>query len=131
MLMFGIIDFGRLFFAQMTIQHALRQAGRFGVTGNHVPDPKNPAQNLTRVDSIKQVATDAAAGLDVKNIQISSLQGGTNSAGGPSDTLLISLTTDLKLFTPFVGRLFNTSGVYTFKAATTFKNEPFDPSQTN
>src|SRR5581483_8506070 len=51
-LLFGVVDFGRLFFVQMTLQNAVRQAGRFAITGNHLQDPKNPGQNLSRVNSI-------------------------------------------------------------------------------
>src|SRR5437899_784452 len=35
LLVFGILDFGRLFYVQETLQHALREAGRFAVTGQH------------------------------------------------------------------------------------------------
>lgn len=132
-LLFGIIDFGRLFFAQMTIQHALRQAGRFGVTGNKVdPDGAGPQPTMPRLDSIKYVAEQAAAGLDLTSIQIQSAAGGTNNAGGPGDTMTISLTSSIKLFTPLISNLAGMkNGYYVFTASTTFKNEPFDQSQTN
>ncbi len=109
MLTFGIIDFGRLFFTQMTLQNAVRQAGRFAVTGNHLPDPKDPAQSMSRVDSIVQTATSAAAGIDVTNVQISSVKGGSSGAaraGGPRDTITISLSTNFKLITPMIGQVF-------------------------
>ena len=48
----------------------------------------------------------------------------------PNQTVTVSLTTNLPLMTPLIGRLF-TNGVYTFVASATFKNEPFDPSNTN
>jgi Flp pilus assembly protein TadG len=131
LLIFGVLDFGRVFFTQMTLQHALREAGRFAVTGRHLPDPTRPGRDLTRVDSIRQIAQNSAAGLSVASISISSVQGGSGSAGGPGDTVTVSLTTNLKLITPMVGRYFGTNGVYRFTVSTTFKNEPFDPSQTN
>jgi Flp pilus assembly protein TadG len=133
MLTFGIMDFGRIFFTQMTLQNAVRQAGRLAVTGNHLPDPNNAGQNLSRVASITQAAKKAAPGLDLTNIQITSTTGGSSGAGragGPRDTVTISLTTSLRLFTPMIGQFFGTSGVYTFTVATTFLNEPFSPSQT-
>jgi hypothetical protein len=76
-----------------------------------------------------QVAQRAAIGLDVSNMQISSTSGGNGSAGGPQDTLTISLTTNLKLMTPIVGRFFN-NGTYTFTVAVSFKNEAFPPGNT-
>lgn len=128
---FGIIDFGRALFTQMTLQHALREAGRFAVTGRHLTDPNNPNLTLTRVNSIRQIAQNAAAGLNVVNLTIASANGGSGSAGGPLDIVTVSLTTDLKLITPLVGKYFGTNGVYRFSVNTTFRNEPFDPGQTN
>jgi Flp pilus assembly protein TadG len=132
LLIFGVLDFGRLFFSQMTLQHALREAGRYAVTGRRLSgtDPKT-GQAYTRVGSIKQIAENAASGLNVTSISISSVQGGNGSAGGPGDTFTVSLTTNLKLITPIIGQFFGPNGTYTFTVSTTFKNEPFDPSQTN
>lgn len=56
--------------------------------------------------------------------------GGTGSAGGPGDTLIISLTTNLKLMTPIVAQYFK-NGTYTFTVAVSFKNEPFPPGNTS
>jgi len=128
---FGVIDFGRALYTQMTLQHALREAGRFAVTGRHLTDPNNPNQTLSRVNSIKLIAKNAAAGLDIVNLTISSVNGGSGSAGGPLDVMTVSLTTDLKLITPLIGKFFGTNGTYRFKVNTTFRNEPFDPSQTD
>ena len=138
-LMFGIIDLGRLFFAQMTLQHALRQAGRFAVTGNHDPDGGGPLPSTSRITAIKNVATTAAAGLDLNSIQISSLSDVTDSssssnnyAGAPGWTVVISLTSNIRLFTPLISKLVGMpGGLYTFTASTTFRNEPFDPSKSN
>jgi Flp pilus assembly protein TadG len=130
-LIFAIFDFGRLFFVQMNLEQAVFEAGRFASTGNHVQDPNNPGQTLSRVASIIQVADQAAMGLgaNISNIQISSLNGGAGSAGGPGDTVTITLTANLPLMTPFVGRFFP-SGVYTFTSSSSFKNEPFPPGET-
>jgi Flp pilus assembly protein TadG len=133
LLAFGIIDLGRVFFVQTTLQNAMRQAGRFAVTGNHLTDPVT-ATPMSRVDSIIQVAKNAATGLDISNIQISSQGGGStgpNRAGWPGDTVTISLTTNLKLITPMVGRFFGPSGTYKFTVSTTFRNEPFPPNLTS
>lgn len=133
LLIFGVLDLGRVLFTQMTLQHALRQAGRYAVTGNHLPgtDP-NTGNPYTRVNSIKQIAQNSAAGLNVNSssIIISSVSGGNGSAGGPQDTVTVSLTTTLKLITPFIGRYFGPNG-YTFTVATTFRNEPFPRANTN
>src|SRR5437660_3423743 len=80
LLVFGILDFGRLFFTQETLQHALREAGRFAVTGQH--------SGTNRVASIIQAAQQAAPGLNISNIQITS-GGVPNYAGGPRETVTI------------------------------------------
>ena len=131
LLIFGVVDFGRLFFVEMTLQNAVRQAGRFAVTGNHLPDSTKPGVNMSRVNSIKQVAQDAAIGLDVTSIQISSKTGGSGNAGGPGDTVTISITSNLKLITPIIGQFFGSNSTYTFTVSVSFRNEPFPPANTN
>jgi hypothetical protein len=42
----------------------------------------------------------------------------------------LSLTSSLPIWTPWLAKLF-TGGDFTFTASTTFKNEPFNPSETN
>lgn len=132
LLFFGILDFGRVFYTQMTLQHALREAGRYAVTGSHLtginPDT---GQAYTRIESIREIARRAAAGLDVTSINISSAQGGLGSAGGPQDTVTVSLSANLQLITPMIGRYFGDSGTYSFKVSTTFRNEPFPRANTN
>jgi Flp pilus assembly protein TadG len=129
LLTFAVIDFGRMFFVQMNLQQAVQDAARFASTGNHLSDPNNAGQNLSRIDSIIADAKKSAIGADITNIQISSLAGGVGSAGAPGDTVTISLTTNLKLMTPMVATFFP-GGVYTFTSSATFKNEPFSASNT-
>jgi Flp pilus assembly protein TadG len=124
LLVFGITDFGRLFFTQETLQYAVREAGRFAVTGRHLTT--SGGADIDRVTSIKQIAQKAAVGLitDINTIQVMS-GGVTNSAGGPRETVLVSLTTKLVFITPFIGKFFPPDGAYTFTVSTTFMNEPF------
>ena len=129
LLTFAVIDFGRMFFVQMNLQQTVQDAARFASTGNHLGDPKNPGQNLSRVASIIARAQQSAVGASIANIQISSINGGVGSAGGPGDTVTVSLTSNLNLMTPMVAKFFP-NGVYTFTSSATFKNEPFSPSNT-
>ena len=128
LLVFGVMDFARLLFTQMSVQFAMREAGRFAVTGNRLPDPQS-TNVLSRVDSIKLKAQQASGGMDVSQIQISHVVNGQPQPGpgGPGDTLTISLTVDLKLMTPLIAQFFGPEGVYTFTSSTTFKSEPFPP----
>lgn len=132
MLLFGVMDYGRIFFVQMNVQQAVQDAGRLASTGSHLPDPNNAGQDLSRLQSIIATVQNEAVGVPGVNsadIQVSSLAGGANNAGGPGDTVTISLTTNLPLMTPMIGLLF-TNGAYTFTSSATFKNEPFDPNNT-
>ena len=128
--MFGCFEFACLMYGQITLQNAVRTAGRYAMTGNHLPDPNNPGHTLSRAASITQVAQQAAMGLDVSNIQISSVLGGTNNAGGPGDTVTISLTANLPLMTALIGQYF-AHGTYTTTVSATFRNEPFPPGNSN
>jgi Flp pilus assembly protein TadG len=124
LLVFGITDFGRLFFVQETLQFALREAGRFAVTGQN--------SGTNRVTAIKQVAEKTAAGLGLTDSSIQIISGGvTNYAGGPRETMTISMNYGLKLITPMIGKFFGPSQTYTCRVSVTFMNEPFDPSQSN
>jgi Flp pilus assembly protein TadG len=127
LLVFGITDFGRLFFTQETLQFALREAGRYAVTGQQMPN--GSGGYLSRVNSIKAVAMQKAVGLDASHITVSSPEGGAlTPSGGPGQTVVISLTTDLKLITPMIGRFFGSDQTYHFTVSTTFRNEPFNPT---
>lgn len=130
LLVFGVFDFGHLFFVEMQVQNAIQEAARYGSTGNHLPDPNNPGNNLSRVTSILNTLQSNASGVNFTNTQISSLNGGSGSGGGPGDMLTVSTTVNMPLMTPLIGRLFS-NGQYTFNASITVKNEPFPPGQAN
>src|SRR5579871_1898491 len=115
LLVFGILDFGRLFFIQETLQYALREAGRFAVTGQN--------NGTNRVEAIRQVAEKSAMGLGITDsqIQISSI-GSNNFAGGPRQTMTISMNYGVRLITPMIGRYFGPSQTYTCKVSVSFMN---------
>ena len=126
LLTFGVLDFGRLFWTQETLSYALREAGRYAVTGQHMAGTNGTAQS--RVQSIINVAKQYSAGIDVSKITVTS-GGVANYAGGPQQTVVTSLTTGLKLLTP-VGVYFP-NNTYTFTTSTAFRNEPFNPAMVN
>lgn len=129
LLLFAAMDYSRIFCVEMTLQNAVREAGRYAITGNHLPDPLHQGKNLSRVASITQIARQAALDIDSSGIQISSVGGGSGSAGGPGDTVTISLTTHLPLMTPLVAQFFP-NGTYTGTVSVSFRNEPFPPANT-
>jgi Flp pilus assembly protein TadG len=129
-LVFAIFDFGHLFFVEMEVQNAIQEAARYGSTGNHLPDPNNPNNNLTRLASIIATLRNNSTGVQFSSIQVSSATGGVNSGGGPGDMLTITATANMPLMTPVIARFF-ANGQYTFTASITVMNEPFPASMTN
>jgi Flp pilus assembly protein TadG len=128
-LVFAIFDFGHLFFVEMDVQNAIQEAARYGSTGNHLPDPKNPGNNLSRIVSIIDTLESDAMGVQFSNIQVTSATGGSTSAGGPGDMMTVAATVNMPLMTPMIAQMFP-NGQYTFTASITIMNEPFPSSQT-
>jgi TadE-like protein len=129
LLIFGVFDFGHLFFVRMNIQNSVQESARFASTGNHLPDPNNPGNDLSRVDSIISTLQQSSLGADITNIQISSLNGGKDSAGGPGDMMTVAVTASVPLLTPMIAAMFP-RGRYVFTTSVTIKNEPFPASAT-
>jgi Flp pilus assembly protein TadG len=131
----GVMDFGRMFFVQENIQQAIEAGARYASTGNHQSGINSrTGQAYTRVQSIddyiaQQASIPMTMGAQLGSVQISSVQGGAASPGGPEDIETISVTTTVPLMTPIISHFFP-NGQYMFTASATIKNEPFSPSQT-
>lgn len=122
-LIFSILEFSFLFFARLSLQNAVREGGRYAITGQALP-------GLARYASILQVVEDKSMGFATSsNTQICSAAGGCSSGGGPGDTLTITVTYSYNFINPLVAAFFK-NGVCTFTTSSSFKNEPFPPSQT-
>ena len=129
LLMFALIDLGRWYWIRETLENAVRQAGRYAVTGQSIPGD-------TRVQSITTVATNAAAGLQNLTVTVSSSPDAltnwiANSAGGPGDFVKIDIHAPLGFFTPGIARYFGPSGSNTIDDAVAFRNENFPLSDAN
>ena len=129
MLVCGILDFGNLLYSQMTVQNALREAGRYAVTGQCSTPPSgcltdSKGNTLSRVGSIIQIASQMAPGFDFSSMSISS-GGVANNPGGPGATVILSVSPSVQLLTPIVSSYVGKNGKYTFTASVTFKNEPY------
>jgi hypothetical protein len=125
-LVFAIFDFGRLFYIQFALHSAVREASRFTVTGNVLPDPNNPGRFLSRIDSIVATLQRAAPGLEVQpgNVSIAG-PGGAGDPGGPGDVVTIRVDYDIELLTPIIKPLFP-RGVHHYSVSLVSQNEPFD-----
>ena len=138
LLLFATIDFGYFYYVKVTLQNAVRQAGRYAITGNCSAGTNCFVGGTTnRYNSIIQVALTYSFGLiTASNVSITclpppiGLTGGCPSyaggAGGPGDTVMITATYTWHPVTALVSKFFN-NGVYTFSVSATFKNESFPP----
>jgi Flp pilus assembly protein TadG len=131
-LVFAIFDFGHLFFVEMDVQNAVQEAARYGSTGNHLPDPKNPDQTLSRVTSIIDTLENDAMGMQFQSIQVTNTINGTTSsgAGAPGALMTLSATVSMPLVTPLLAQMFP-NGQFTFTSSVTIMNEHFPASQAN
>jgi len=135
LLIFGVMDFGRMFFVQGNIQQAITGGARYASTGNHQsgtdPGTGQPYGRVQSIDNyiLQQASVATSMGASLSNITISSVYGGAGSAGGPQDIETVSLTAIVPLMTPLISRLFP-NGQYSFTASATIRNEPFPPGQT-
>lgn len=129
LLTFALMDFSWLMFNQMNMQDAVREAGRYAATGNHLTNPSGGT--FSRITSITDVLDSQATNASyITSVTISSVAGGVGSAGGPNDTVTIKATCAIPLLTTSIGKFFGSDNKYHFTVRATFKNEPFPPSQT-
>src|ERR1700676_2525833 len=87
-LIFSVMDFGRMFFVQANVQRAVAAGARYASTGNHQAgtDPTT-GKAYSRVASIQnfilqQAAIPVSMGALLSTIQMSSVSGGAGSPGG-------------------------------------------------
>ena len=104
--MFGITDFGLLFFKQETLQYAIREAGRYAVTGQNI-------SGESREDSIRTILIQKAAGIPINPGDINIVSGGiTNYAGGPRQMMTVSLQATHTFITPMIGKFFRAGSTH-------------------
>lgn len=124
LLVFGITDFGLMFFRLETLQFAVREAGRYAVTGQG-------GTGKVRVQSITDIVTKYASGVPIDQINIISGGVTNTTAGGPREMVTVQLVSKYYFITPFIGKFFpganasGNGGYYAFTVSTTFMNEPF------
>ncbi len=141
LLLFATIDFGYLYYVKVTLQNAVRQAGRYAITGSCSAGTDCFVTGTTdRYHSIIQVALAYSFGLiSASDVSITCLpppigrSGGCpgygGGAGGPGDTVMITATYQWNPVTALISKFF-TNGSYTFSVSATFKNEAFPPPAT-
>lgn len=133
----AIVEFSHLLYAKVTLQHALRTAGRVMITGKKgtsltAPLPRD--QMLHDIFCANVIAAGVQCPALGPNFQFTcpsepcktgvDAMGGT---GGPDQTVMVTVTLSKPTLMPFFSRFFPTGGV-PFQLSTTWKNEPFPTS---
>jgi len=122
-LVFVIIDFSYLYFNKLTLQNAVRQGGRYAITGQAM-------QSQSRYASILQtVQTHSLGRATSGNTTICGAVLGCGCGGGPGETVTITVTYQYRFITPLVAK-FISGGAYPITVSSSFKNEPFPPGLT-
>ncbi|MFN8007419.1 MAG: TadE/TadG family type IV pilus assembly protein [Terriglobia bacterium] len=129
LLTFAIIDFSTLFYVYLSLENGVSQATRYAVTGQVMPNPSNPAQNLSRDDSIKLAMRNATPTLSIPDSAFSFFNVTQNASGtgGPTDVIRVTVQYVYVPVTPLIQAFF-TGGRITFTVSSTMKNEPYPSS---
>lgn len=130
--LFSIIDWSYLFFANLSMQHAVREGARYAITGQSnlspTPGDRCAAARAKVRDSSMGMYDRTNATTTFKTInnagQIITL--GANSCYGAEQLIILEVNSALRPITPFLLPFFAaTGGEYRFRVATTMKNEAF------
>ena len=128
----SIVEFSHLLYAKVTLQHALRSAGRYMVTGQTGKDGNG--NNIPRDQMVHTVfcANVIAAGVVCPslgaNFKFVCLPtpgtACTQPGGGANQTVMVTVNLSKRALMPFFAQFYPTGGV-PFTLSTTWRNEPF------
>jgi Flp pilus assembly protein TadG len=122
-LIFAIVEFSHLFYTRLTVQHALREAGRLMITGQGT-SLTNPN---ARVQAIQQKFCDQLIGTALScanvNFTVTCAGGCTQAGGGPNQSVTLTVTFAKSWFTPIFNNFMG--GPLTLSVSSTWKNEPY------
>lgn len=130
MILVGLIEFALMFFATLTMQYAVREGARFGVTGQTTLNAASPSERYT---AIIQNIKDNSFGIYDQVSPVISVNGtayATSTSytsgmfGKAGDLVVLQLDCDWVVTTPLIGAFF-TNGKYHFAVAATMRNEAF------
>jgi len=129
-LVLGTIDLGYLYSTKLTLQNAVRQGGRYAITGQCITGTDGITCAMTRYNSILQTVENYSLGLlNSSQIAITCTDEGggcPNLAGGPTDIITITVTYPYNFLTGPIEAFFP-GKTYTIRVSSTFTNEPFPP----
>jgi Flp pilus assembly protein TadG len=120
----GVVEFGRMYYTKIGLENATREATRFAVTGNTMPDPGDPSQDLSRDAGIRAFLVwylqTRFPSIDVGKVTITLNPGDGGTAG---QILHVSTKYPFKFVTPMIGKFF-TNDTYVIQYTSVMRNEP-------
>ena len=126
LLMIGVIELSMAYFANITMQHAVREGARYAVTGNKDLDPNS--SNQQRYQAVIQKMKDSSMGIYDKVNPVISVNGtsGTSAGmfGNSGDIVVITVDCSWTFATPMMAAFFK-DGKSRFVVAATMRNESF------
>ena len=130
LLVLGTMDFGYLFSTKFTLQNAVRQGGRYAITGQCITGSDGTCSESRYTSIIQTVETASLGRVTAGEIRITCTDNGggcPNNAGGPGDIVTITVTHPYTFMTGPIGAFFPGKS-YTLKVSAAFTNEMFPPS---
>lgn len=131
LMFYSIVEFSHLLYAKLTLQHALRETGRYMVTGRTASDKQG--KDIPRAAAILNVFCSnlIATGLKCPDFgpqfNLTCLDKPcTEPGGGPEQMVLVTATFNKQPLFPFFRQFFSAQGLK-MQLSTTWKNEPFQP----
>ena len=135
MLAMGTVDFAIMFNHKLTLQNAVRQAGRYAITGQCQAGANGTCSRLAGITTTLEAAS---AGLinannfnSVVTISCTPGDGGAGcptNTGGPKDVVTIQVAFPHRFLMPLIAPFFRNQPLM-INVAATFTNEPFPPGQ--
>lgn len=130
LVLLGLVEFGMMFFATLTMQYAVREGARYAITGQKDLDPNKASQQ--RYAAVIEKIRDSSLGLYDKVAPVISVNGTSYQAGGYSNAMfggagsviVLKIDCSWTVTTPLIGAIF-TDGKYRFAVAATMRNEYF------
>jgi Flp pilus assembly protein TadG len=129
LVIFGILEMSLMYFADLSMQYAVREGARYAVTGQSNLDPN--AANQQRYLAVIQKIQSSSMGMYSmvnpvitvnKTAYASASAYNANMFGGPGDIVVLQLDCTWTLATPLLAQFF-TGGKYHFTVAATMRNE--------
>lgn len=131
LMLVGLIELSLLFFADLSMQYAVREAARYAVTGqvNDDPNTANQQQYLAVIQKLKDSSMGMYAKVNpvivVNNTSYATTSSYTSAMfGQPGDIVVLQVKCSWALATPLL-KAFFPNGVYQFTVGATMQNEQY------